>query len=91
MSKSHIFNVANMYFNAFPENKILTIISEFTVCEPSSSSIWALSLEDLTLLHANKHFFPFPFISPIKSWLSELVGASCLSLAGPSVAQLGFI
>ena len=32
MSKSQILNVLNMSFNAIRENKLLTKISEFTVC-----------------------------------------------------------
>ena len=31
MLKSHIFNIANMFFNTIPENKILAKISELTV------------------------------------------------------------
>ena len=31
MPQKRIFNVANMYFNTIPENKIYVKISEFTV------------------------------------------------------------
>ena len=42
------FNVANMYFNFIRENKIITKISEFTVC--SMFSNWTTSGAEQTAL-----------------------------------------
>ena len=39
MSKSQDLNVANMYINAFRENKIFAKISEFTVSERRMSPL----------------------------------------------------
>ena len=38
MPNSQIFNIANMSFNAIRENKILTKISELTICLESQAA-----------------------------------------------------
>ena len=95
-----------MSFNAIPENKILSKISEFTV--------WASSRENQTLLHENnkstdQYAHPCSLISVfIIHWLESIVGKlgsckisipqlvlvvqkACLSLTMLEILKTGFL